>query len=200
MGTFKGPLPSSSIGRPTGPRHGGDGRHRGRLHRAAIALFLTMLALAITLGCSENDSSEEARRAPVVTALDTLAAELLEDRPADAAAYMERLHTYLEAHPSFFGSAAALLDRSGGVIASPYVYRTADGYASTDLAGPSYNIEAQDWFTAPLAENSSVWTEPYFDAGGGEVWMITRSVPVRDAEGIFATITTDLAVDAPNDA
>ena len=54
-----------------------------------------MLALAITLGCSENDSSEEARRAPVVTALDTLAAELLEDRPADAAAYMERLHTYL---------------------------------------------------------------------------------------------------------
>ena len=27
--------------------------------------------------------------------------------------------------------------------------------------------------------------------------MITRSVPVRDAEGIFAIITTDLPVDAP---
>ena len=27
--------------------------------------------------------------------------------------------------------------------------------------------------------------------------MITRSVPVRDAEGIFAIITNDLAVDAP---
>ena len=27
--------------------------------------------------------------------------------------------------------------------------------------------------------------------------MITRSVPVRDAGGIFAIITTDLAVDAP---
>ena len=71
---------------------------------------------------------------------------------------------------------------------------------STDLAGPSYNIEAQDWFTAPLAETASVWTEPYFDAEGGEVWMITRSVPVRDAEGIFAIITTDLAVDAPTHA
>ena len=197
MGTFKWPLRASSIGRPTGPRHRGDGRHRGRLHCATIALFLTLLALAITMGCSENDSSEEARRAAVVTAPDTLAAELLEDRPADAAAYTERLQTYLEAHPSFFGSAAALLDRSGGVIASPYVYRTADGYASTDLAAPSYDIKAQDWFTAPLAENASLWTEPYFDAGGGEVWMITRSVPVRDAEGIFAIITTDLAVDAP---
>ena len=27
--------------------------------------------------------------------------------------------------------------------------------------------------------------------------MITRSVPVRDAEGVFAIITTDLPVDAP---
>ena len=124
---------------------------------------------------------------------------MLEDRPADAVAYTERLQTYLEAHPSFFGSAAALLDRSGRVIASPYVYRTADGYASTDLAAPSYNIEAQDWFAAPLAQNASVWTEPYFDAGGGEIWMITRSVPARDAEGIFAIITTDLAVDAPTE-
>ena len=103
----------------------------------------------------------------------------------------------LEAHPSFFGSAAALLDRSGAVITSPYVYRTANGCASLDLAAPSYNIEAQDWFAAPLAENASVWTAPYFDAGGGEVWMITRSVPVRDAEGIVAIITTDLVVDAP---
>ena len=145
------------------------------------------------MGCSDDASNEEALRAAVVTALDTLAA----DRPADAAAYTERLQTYLEAHPSFFGGAAALLDRSGSVITSPCVYRTADGYASTDLAVPSYNIEAQDWFAAPLAENASVWTDPYFDAGGGEVWMITCSVPVRDAEAIFAIITTDLTVDVP---
>ena len=156
-----------------------------------------MLALVTTQGCSESDSSKEARRAAVVTALDTLAADLLEDRPADAAAYTERLQTYLDPHPSFFGSAAALLDRSGAVITSSYIYRTANGYASLDLAVPSYNIEAQDRFAAPLAENASVWTEPYFDAGGGEVWMITRSVLVRDSESIFAIITTDLVVDAP---
>ena len=197
MGTFKWPLRIFSSGPPTGPEHGGGGGHRGRLHRATIALFLVMLALVTTQGCSESDSSKEARRAAVVTALDTLAADLLEDRPADAAAYTERLQTYLEPHPSFFGSAAALLDRSGAVITSSYVYRTANGYASLDLAVPSYNIEAQDRFAAPLAENASVWTEPYFDAGGGEVWMITRSVLVRDSESIFAIITTDLVVDAP---
>ena len=49
----------------------------------------------------------------------------------------------------------------------------------------------------PLAANASIWTAPYFDAGGGEIWMITRSVPARDDEGIFAIVTTDLPVDAP---
>ncbi len=84
-----------------------------------------------------------------------------------------------------------------GRTASPYVYRTATGYATLDLAVPSYNIETQSWVTAPLAANASVWTDPYFDAGGGEIWMITRSVPARDAEGVFALVTTDLPVDAP---
>ena len=93
--------------------------------------------------------------------------------------------------------AAALLDEAGAVTASPYVYRTADGYQTLDLALPHYNIEAQEWFTMPLAANASIWTPPYFDAGGGEIWMITRSVPARDAEGIFAIVTTDLPVDAP---
>ena len=197
MGTFKRPLRISGPRRSTGPGHRGDGGHRGRLHRAMMILFLTMLALVTAQGCGDDASDQEASRGAVVTALDTLAAELVEDQPADAAAYTERLQAYLEDHPSFFGIAAALLDRSGAVITSPYVYRTADGYASLDLAAPSYNIKAQDWFTAPLAADAGVWTDPYFDAGGGEVWMVTRSVPVRDAEGIFAIITTDLAVDAP---
>ncbi len=165
--------------------------------RAPIALFLTLLALVTTQACSDSVSNQEASRTAVVAALDALVAELIADRPVDAAAYTERLQVYLEAHPAFFGSAAALLDRSGTVITSPYVYRTADGYATTNLAVPSYNIEAQDWFTAPLAANAGIWTAPYFDAGGGEIWMITRSAPVRDAEGIFAIITTDLPVEAP---
>ena len=66
-----------------------------------------------------------------------------------------------------------------------------------DLAVPSHDIQSQAWVTEPLAEDSGVWTDPYFDAGGGEIWVVTRSVPVRDANGIFALVTTDLPVDAP---
>ena len=169
--------------------------------RATIPQLLLLLAIATTQACSPAPTQEglqdEALRAEVVAALDNLAAELAAERPADAAAYTERLRSYLEAHPAFYGSAAALLDRAGKITTSPYVYRTAADYATLDLAVPSYNIETQAWVTAPLTANAGVWTAPYFDAGGGEIWMITRSVPVRDAEGVFAVATTDLPVDAP---
>ena len=109
----------------------------------------------------------------------------------------QRLRAYLDAHPAFYGSAAALVDEAGTVTASPYVYRTADGYQTLDLAQPEYEFEAQGWITMPLAADTSIWTPPYFDEGGGEIWMTTRSVPARDAGGIFAIVTTDLPVDAP---
>ena len=165
------------------------------LHAAIVSLLL--LLLVVTLACGTGGPTEEELRGEVVSALDALAAGLAEDRPIDEAAYMERLRSYLDDHPAFYGSAAALLDRDGRVTASPYVYRAADGYATLDLAVPSYNIDSQAWVTEPLAANAGVWTAPYFDAGGGEIWMVTRSVPVRDAEGIFALVTTDLPVEAP---
>ena len=88
--------------------------------RTMMVLFVAMLAVVATQGCGDGDSEEQAQRAAVATALDALASDLAENRPADAAAYTERLQSYLEAHPSFFfGSAAALLDRSGAVIARP---------------------------------------------------------------------------------
>ena len=48
-----------------------------------------------------------------------------------------------------------------------------------------------------IGGRASVWTNPYFDAEGAEIWMVTRSVPVRGAEGIFALVTTDLPAKAP---
>ncbi|MDE2861170.1 MAG: cache domain-containing protein [Chloroflexota bacterium] len=170
--------------------------------RAPILILILTLAIVTTLACDDSTSTPEAEdtdvlRDEVVASLDALAAELAAERPADGAAYMDRLQAYLDDHPAFYGSAAALLDRDGTITASPYVHRTDSGYATLDLAVPSYNIEAQAWVTAPLAADAGVWTEPYFDEGGGEIWMITRSVPVRDVEGVFAIVTTDLPVDAP---
>ena len=166
--------------------------------RTAIAATFLLVALLTAEASPAGERTVEALQAKVVAALDVLVAELVAERPIDAAAYTDRLRSYLVAHPAFYGSAAALLDEAGTVTASPYVYRTADGFDTLDLALPDYNIAAQEWIRMPLAANAGIWTPPYFDAGGGEIWMITRSVPARDADGIFAIITTDLPVDAPD--
>ena len=165
--------------------------------RSTIFPSLLLLALITTQACLANEPARNALQAAVVVALDSLVAELVEERPADADVYAERLRAYLEAHPGFYGAAAALLDEAGTVTTSPYVHRTAEGYVTLDLAQPDYNIEAQDWITMPLAVDAGVWTPPYFDAGGGEIWMITRSVPARDGGRVFAIVTTDLLAEAP---
>ena len=165
--------------------------------RPTIARTLLLLTLVASHACRDDAPTQEALQAEVVAALDSLVADLVAERPADPAAYVNRLQAYLESRSAFSGSAAALMDDAGTITASPYVYRTDGGYQSLDLAQPDYNIEAQEWITMPLAANGSIWTPPYFDEGGGEIWMITRSVPARDDGGIFAIVTTDLPVDDP---
>ncbi len=160
-------------------------------------LVLVLLALVVAQACRSSAPGQEEMQAEVETALDVFVAELVAERPSDADAYAARLRAYVKAHSTFYGSAAALLNDSGTVMTSPYVYRSGDGLATLDLATPGYNIEAQVWFAMPLAANAGIWTAPYFDKGGGEIWMITRSVPARDDKGIFAIVTTDVPVDAP---
>ena len=88
--------------------------------RAAIVLFLLLPALVTTQACSvSTPPTQEALQTAVVAALDTLVTELVAERPVNAAAYTERLRAYLDAHPAFYGSAAALLDRAGTVTTKP---------------------------------------------------------------------------------
>ena len=164
--------------------------------RAPIVLLLTLLALVTAQACSDSASDQEASRTAVVAALDTLAADLAADRPADAAVYTERLQAYLEAYPAFFGSAAALLDRSGRhhqplpLSHGRRLRRQRPRCALLQHRGAGLGH-------GTARRERGRLDSPYFDAGGGEIWMITRSVPVRDADGVFAIVTTDLPVDAP---
>ena len=84
--------------------------------------------------------------------------------------------------------------RNSTTVASPYVHRATDGYGSSDLASPAYDIEAQDWFSMPLEADAGIWTPLYFDAGGGEIRMVTRAVSGRDGDRVFVIDTTDLPV------
>ncbi len=172
-----------------------------RLVSIVSGLLIAMLMVAGVACYAAPDTSEaddaEDLKPKVEAALDAFADDLSADRPTDTDGYAARLQAYLEDNSAFFGAAAAIVDPDGVVTASPYVYRDAESLAVSDLAVPSYRIAEQDWFSGAIQADSGVWTEPYFDAGGGEIWMITRSITLRDADGVFAVVTTDLAVDGP---
>lgn len=108
-----------------------------------------------------------------------------------------RIRAYLEAHPEFFGSTVAVLAADGRVATSPYLHRIAGGLEAKDLVTPDYAIDLQDWLREPIDQQGSLWTKPYFDAGGGEIWMETRSVPLFANGRVIGVVTTDLPTEAP---
>ena len=54
--------------------------------RATIGLPLLLLTIVTTQACGASAPTQEVLQSAVVTALDTLVAELVAERPADAAA------------------------------------------------------------------------------------------------------------------
>ena len=144
-------------------------------------------------GCKK----EEDLRPAVEAAMATFAASLQSDLPT-AATVTERVRVYLSGQPTyFFGSTVTLLDVNGIATTSPYWYRKSGGLFAKELVVPSYNIDTQVWLRKPIDLKQAYWTEPYFDAGGGEIWMRTYSVPIIINNKVVAVATTDLAVDKP---
>lgn len=132
----------------------------------------------------------------VETTLNDFVATLITNPPttADAADRVKQyLRTYGYPPNYFFGSTLTLLDSAGIATYSPYWYRAVDTLMMVDLAADStYHINSQLWLRQAIDSRSAIWTAPYFDAGGGNIWMKTRSVPVIVNGKIIAVATTDL--------
>lgn len=134
----------------------------------------------------------------VENALDNFVASLVSNPPtvADVSGRVKEYMQTIAVPPQYFyGSTVTLLDTSGVAIYCPYWYRSADSLLTTDLAADtSYHINSQLWLRQPIDNGLAIWTAPYFDAGGGNIWMKTRSVPVIINGKIIAVATTDLPV------
>ncbi len=77
----------------------------------------------------------------------------------------------------------------------PYFYHGAKGLEFVQLADADYNYFQWEWYRQPRDLGEALWTEPYFDDGGGNVLMTTRTVPFR-REGLFWGVATiDIALD-----
>ena len=74
---------------------------------------------------------------------------------------------------------------------APYYYRSPDNNLEyADLGTPEYDYFRKDWYTLPKASLTPMVSKPYFDYGGGNIWMVTWSVPFFTQSGEFRGIAT----------
>ncbi len=99
-------------------------------------------------------------------------------------------------NPWLYGASIAFSPRIEGrdtLYLAPYLYNSGDSIVFKDLAEDDYSYTTKGWYTMAKEEGRGVWSEPYFDDGGGEVLMATYSVPFYRDRGngpVFAGVVT----------
>jgi HAMP domain-containing protein len=116
----------------------------------------------------------------------------------------EQIYAQLERNVSrslpVYGAAVAFepgTRKPAGELFAPYVHRSEDGRGLRRL-----NIDASvydwyrdpryTWFTGPKLRGQSLWSEPYFDEGAGNVLMITYSAPFYPNGRFGGVVTVDI--------
>ena len=110
------------------------------------------------------------------------------------------LRSVIEEHPNVFGTTASFEPYAFDeklYYYSPYYYRK-DGKSIFVNLSASYDYFESDWYDLPKQQNSPLWSEPYYDEGGGEILMSTYSVPIyKDIDGkkeFIGIVTADISL------
>ena len=157
--------------------------------------FIIIIGVLFMLNISCKRDPVKTAEEKVEDAQDAFIASLVANPPTKAD-ISDRVKVYLLNNTSdFFGATVTLLDSLKIATYSPYWYRSGTNLMMTDLnADTAYNINNQSWLRQPIDGGTAIWTAPYFDAGGGNIWMKTRAVPVIVNGKTIAVATTDLAL------
>jgi sigma-B regulation protein RsbU (phosphoserine phosphatase) len=101
--------------------------------------------------------------------------------------------------PAIYGRLAPYVYQPSGVYGteqSPEM-KAATDLVVTDLGRGGRAYEIGDWFQLPVQMRRAVWTEPYYDEGGGNIVMATYAVPVHlraDRLPVSAVIGGDVSL------
>ena len=163
------------------------------MHRSTctLAVFALLPILALT-GCKTPEwvVPTETER----TALETsIKAELtaLESVQLTEESIYPVLDSFLAKHADAYGTTFALDPAYAGKQLAPYAYRRKGTIAHRTLAVDGYDYPMLAWFALPRKSGKAMWSEPYFDAGGGDVEMMTFSVPVTKDGRFMGILTAD---------
>lgn len=175
-------------------------------HIAVVVMVLAVCAvLIVALGRPEKSTSAAEHKAEHLTELIEQAARVAEDSArilelADLGSPSFRsglVKQNVGSHKMVFGSALAFLPefQPPGPIKAPYAYRSGNKILLTDLREAYDFTLGSQWFIEPVRVRQPRWSTPYFDDGGGNIWMITYSVPIFRGETVLGVMTIDIAID-----
>ncbi|MCB2193081.1 MAG: HAMP domain-containing protein, partial [Deltaproteobacteria bacterium] len=171
---------------------------------AAMALVSHMEASTALLNSSQeglltlasSQAAELARRLEKVSApAKDLAVSLEVVGVSSEAEAGELVSQNLVANPRVYGMALALAPYSFAPdrrAFSAYAFRSPQGLKVTDLDSQSYDYPSQNWYLVPSLLGHGVWSEPYFDEGGGNILMSTYSAPMVKKGKVLGVVTADV--------
>ncbi|MDR3182087.1 MAG: response regulator [Planctomycetaceae bacterium] len=120
------------------------------------------------------------------------------DRPDTAEEITNYITHMLQQNDNIIGSAVAFVPGGfpqHGDKFSPYLYKDPQGQIHYKDLAQEYDYITWEWYSEPMKSGQPCWSEPYFDDGGGEVFMCTYSVPVLHNKRIIAIATIDISLD-----
>lgn len=123
---------------------------------------------------------------------------VVRDDPNDTLRIRRLLQDVVLNNEEVFGSCVAFAPQTTGTFINkyaPYYCKSGDTLHFANLASPSYNYLNWDWYRVPAQEHRAVWSEPYFDLGGGNEVMTTYSVPFYATPGDTSTFLGVITVD-----
>ncbi|MFN4279705.1 ATP-binding protein [Thermosynechococcus sp.] len=79
---------------------------------------------------------------------------------------------------------------------APYVYKNNGTLVQKDTGRIyDYTQPQWDWYSEAIRTGQPRWSDPYFDEGAGNVWMVTYAVPFRRQGKVRGVATVDVALE-----
>lgn len=183
-----------------------------KLPFAVIGLLLVALAIYAYLSIQLSQQAliatlKDELQGQVTTKVEVIRSDLLiakavasqlaafaETKNVEEAEVLQMLQNTLKRNERVFGSTISYepyqFNRSYFYYA-PYYNRQPDNtLVFSNLGTTEYDYFRKDWYTLPKARQASMISKPYYDYGGGEIWMVTWSVPFFSESGEFKGIAT----------
>jgi sigma-B regulation protein RsbU (phosphoserine phosphatase) len=133
-----------------------------------------------------------ARKIPQMIALELETGALDTEKKVEA-----YLREVIVRNPEVYGSCIAFKPHGfepARAAYAPYFYRADAGPKFEELGKPEYDYFHWPWYRLPRDAGHALWTEPYFDEGGGNTIMITYSAPFHRGGVFWGIATIDIAM------